>query len=152
MGLDIQKSELGTFYSVDTRVVVPTGACDLRSGPATATCVNYAGNNQTYAPNFTFNAAAAYNVHLSGGDILTPSVTYAHISSQWATLYENRSQGDYLAARDIWGANLAWTHADYVISLYAYNLFDDKYVAAIVSPIRLAGAPRQFGVSLLKAF
>jgi iron complex outermembrane receptor protein len=153
MGLDLQKSSLGTFYSVDTRVVlVPPASCNLTSGPTGGGCVNYAGNSQTYAPNFTFNAAAAYNFHINGDDLLTPSVTYAHISDQWATLYENRSQGDYLAARDIWGATVAWTHKDYVLSLYAYNLFDDKYVAAVASPIRLAGAPRQFGVSLLKTF
>ena len=39
-----------------------------------------------------------------------------------------------------------------MVSVYAYNLFDDHYVAAVVSPIRLAGAPRQFGISLLKTF
>jgi len=154
MGLGLQKSELGTFYSIDTRVTaVPAGTtCDLRSGPATAICKNYAGNSQTYAPDFTFNASAQYNFRLNGGDVLTPSVNYAHVSSQWATLFENRSQGDYLAARNIWGANLAWTHGDIVTTLYAYNLFNDKYVAAVVSPIRIAGAPRQFGISVLKAF
>jgi iron complex outermembrane receptor protein len=153
MGMDVQKSSLGTFYSVDTRVVLaPPATCGLTTGPTGGGCVNYSGNSQTYAPDFTFNAAAAYNFHVNNNDLLTPSVTYAHISSQWATLYENRAEGDYLAARDIWGASLAWTHADYVLSFYAYNLFDDKYVAAVVSPIRIAGAPRQFGVSLLKTF
>ncbi len=153
-GLGLQKSELGTFYSIDTRVTaVPAGTtCDLRKGPATSICKNYAGNKQTYAPDFTFNTAVQYNFHIAGGDLLTPSVTYAHISDQWATLYENPSQGDHLAARNIWGATLAWTHGSYVTSLYAYNLFDDKYVAAIASPIRLAGAPRQFGISVLKLF
>jgi iron complex outermembrane receptor protein len=60
--------------------------------------------------------------------------------------------GDYLAARDILGASLAWQHGDITTTLYGSNLSDDKYVAAAVSPIRIAGAPRQFGIRVLKAF
>lgn len=150
-GVGLQKSELGTFYSQDPRLPV-SGPCDLNKGPVSATCKNLAGNSQTYAPNFTFNTALQYNFHINGGDLLTPSVTYAHISNQWATLYENRAAGDYLAARNIWGASLAWSHGDYVATLYGYNIFNDKYVAAALPPIRIAGAPRQFGVSLLKVF
>jgi iron complex outermembrane receptor protein len=151
MGLDLQHSSLGTFYAQDPRVAA-TGACSLSAGPATATCVNLEGHAQTYAPNFTFNAALQYNFHVGDEDLLTPSVTYAHISDQWATLFANSAKGDHLAARNLWGASVAWTHGDLVTTLYGYNLFDDRYVSALLSSIQLAGAPRQFGISVRKVF
>jgi iron complex outermembrane receptor protein len=114
--------------------------------------VNLKGHSQTYAPNFTFNAGAYYNFHLGDGALLTPGITYSHISSQWATLYENRAEGDYLTPRDILGASLAWTKGTYIVTLYGTNLTDDHYVAAVASPLRIAGAPRQFGLSLTKTF
>jgi hypothetical protein len=36
--------------------------------------------------------------------------------------------------------------------LYGSNLSNDKYVAAALSPIRIAGAPRQFGVRVTRSF
>jgi hypothetical protein len=38
------------------------------------------------------------------------------------------------------------------MTVYGYNLTNDQYISAIVPPIRIAGAPRQFGVSVMKAF
>ena len=77
---------------------------------------------------------------------------HSHISSQWATLYENRAAGDYLTPRDILGASLAWRHGTVTTTLYGYNLTNDQYVSAAAAPIRLAGAPRQFGISVMKTF
>jgi iron complex outermembrane receptor protein len=151
-GVGLEHSELPTFYTEDTRVVAATGTCNATTGPATPQCVNLKGHPQTYAPNSTFNAGLYYNFHVNGDDKLTPGITYSHISSQWATLYDNRAEGDYLAPRDIVNASLAWTHGTYVITLYSYNLTDDHYVAAVASPLRIAGAPRQFGISLTKTF
>ena len=154
VGVGLEKSSLATFYTTDTRsfAAPAPNTCSPTSGPAAPNCVNLAGHPQTYAPAFTFNASLQYNFHLGDGDLLTPSVNYSHISDQWATLFDNRSQGDYLAPRDIVNATLAWTHGPYIASLYCYNCTNDYYVAAVASPIRLAGAPRQFGVSLMKTF
>jgi iron complex outermembrane receptor protein len=147
----LQHSSLGDFYTQDPRTGV-SGFCDPKAGPATTTCVNLGGAQQTYAPNFTFNIQAQYDVRLAGGDVITPAVTFSHISQQWASLFENRSKNDLLDARNILGASLSWTHGDMTASLYAYNLTDQHYVSANLPPIRMAGAPRQFGVSLLKSF
>jgi iron complex outermembrane receptor protein len=151
-GLGLEHSQLGTFYTEDTRGGAPAVLCNPNSGPAVGACVNLSGHPQTYAPNFTFNVGAYYNFHLADGDKLTPGVTYSHISSQWATLYDNRAQGDFLTPRDIVGASLAWTHGPYVLTAYSYNLTDEHYVSAVVSPVRIAGAPRQFGLSLMRTF
>lgn len=150
-GLGLSHSEIGTFWTQDPRLPA-SGPCDPRTGPRSATCINIGGHPQTYAPEFTFNGAVRYDYHLASGDTLTPQVTYSHISDQWGTLFDNRAAGDYLGARDILGASLAWNHGGLVTTLYGYNLTNDKYVAALLSPIRIAGAPRQFGISVMKAF
>jgi len=155
--IGLEHSSLATFYAQDTRNVLPVGqsyslTCNPSTGPASATCVNQGGHPQTYAPDVTFNVGAQYNFRLADGDVITPLINYSHISSQWATLFDNRSQDDYLTPRDIVNLSVSWTHAGYVVTAYSYNLTDDHYVAAAASPIRLAGAPRQFGVSLLKSF
>ena len=38
------------------------------------------------------------------------------------------------------------------MTFYAYNLTNEQYVSALLAPIRLAGSPRQYGVSLMKRF
>ncbi|MDR3470533.1 MAG: TonB-dependent receptor [Devosia sp.] len=153
MGLGLEHSQLGKFYSEDLRAGGGNlVSCNPVTGPATSACVNLAGHPQTYAPDFTFNLGAYYAFHLDGGDTLTPGVTYSHISGQWGSLYDNTALGDYLAPRDIIGASLAWVHGTYTATAYCYNLTDDHYVSALLSPIRLAGAPRQFGVSVMKTF
>ena len=150
-GIGLEKTKLGTFYSEDPRR--PTsGTCNPLSGPATTFCINLAGQRQTYAPEVTYNLSLQYNYRLANGDVLTPIVNYSHISDQWATLFENRAAGDYLTPRDIVNASVSWTHGGYIATLYAYNVTDDHYVAAVASPIRLAGPPRQFGISLTKQF
>jgi iron complex outermembrane receptor protein len=147
----LEHSSLGTFYAQDARVGV-SGVCDANTGPASPTCLNLQGHPQTYAPDFTINASAQYDYKLASGDIVTPAITFSHISGQWGTLFDNVAQGDYLAARNILGASLAWTHGDIVATVYGYNLTDDKYISALLPPIREAGFPRQYGISLLKTF
>ena len=144
-------SELGQIFVHDPRVST-AGACNINSGPASPTCFDLGGNQQTYAPELTYNLAARYDVKLQSGDILTPGVTFAHVSDQWGTLFENVAAGDHLQARDILGATLAYTHGDITVTAYGYNLTDDHYVSALLTPIRLAGNPRQFGVQALKKF
>jgi iron complex outermembrane receptor protein len=151
VGLGLEHSELGTFFTEDPRLPA-AGTCNPTTGPATAACLNLSGKPQTYAPDFTFDVMGQYNFHLPNGDLLTPQVSYAHTSDQWATLFDNRAAGDYLTPRDIVNANLAWTHGDLVVAAYGMNLTDDHYVAAVASPIRLAGAPRQYGIRVTKAF
>jgi iron complex outermembrane receptor protein len=149
--LGLEHSSLGTFYAQDARVGV-SGVCDPATGPSSPTCIDLQGHPQTYAPDLTFNVGAQYDYKLASGDILTPAITFSHISDQWGTLFDNVSQGDNLAPRNILGASLAWTHGDIVATLYGYNLTDDQYVSALLPPIREAGFPRQYGLSIMKTF
>ncbi|HTT98615.1 MAG TPA: TonB-dependent receptor [Rhizomicrobium sp.] len=155
LGLGLMHSELGTFYAVDTRVL-PTGVtpppCDPKTGPSGAYCLNLGGNPQSYAPNFTFNVGGQYVFALGNGQTLTPRVNYGHVSEQWATLFDNAAYGDRLGQRNILGAQLAWSRGNWTATLYGTNLTDQHYIAAANSGVRWAGAPRQFGFSLLRTF
>lgn len=150
-GLGWMKSDLGKFFAVDPRI--PSfGACNPLTGPATPSCIALEGNDQTYAPDFTFNVGAQYEIELGSGDSLTPRINYGHVSEQWATLFQNETRGDRVEARNIVNAQLAWRRGSFVTTLYGTNLTDQHYVGAINSGLRFAGPPRQFGLRLLKAF
>jgi iron complex outermembrane receptor protein len=160
----IMHSQIGTFYSVDPRLPLTAGneydGCTPATGPTAGpyflgpnqNCVNLGGHAQTYAPNFTFNVGVSYNINLDGGDVLTPRLNYGHVGPQWATLFEDSALGDRLAQRNILNAQLAWTHGDYVVTLYATNLTNDQYVGALNSNLDFAGPPRQYGIRILKTF
>ena len=154
-GISLINSELGQFYATDSRIPA-TAACNPSQGPASASCINLKGAEQTYAPPFTFNFSARYDFLLQGGDKLTPSMTYGHVAAQWATLFENAALGDRLGQRNILGAQLSWQHESWTVTAYGANLTDQHYVAAVFSPagtsLDLAGSPRQYGVKALKSF
>jgi iron complex outermembrane receptor protein len=148
----VQHSELGQFYAYDPRLSPRPLSCDLNTGPATTTCVNVKGHPQTYAPNVTYNIEAQYDFKLTDHDTLTPAITFGHVSGQWASIFDNAAQGDYLGPRNLLGASLAWTHGTFTVTGYGYNLTNQQYVSANLPPIRVAGAPRQYGVSVMKTF
>jgi len=150
-GVSAIHSSLAQFYATDSRAIsfLP---CNPETGPASAACINLKGRDQTYAPNFTFNASVAYDIAVTPDDTLTPRVGYGHVGAQWATLFENPLRGDRLEARNIFNAQLAWVHRDWTVTAYATNLLDQHYVAALNSGLDFAGAPRQFGIKVNKAF
>jgi len=151
LGISWMHSDLGTFFATDSRIpsVLP---CDPKAGPASVTCINLGGKQQTYAPNFTFNVGAQYVFDLGEGNTLTPRVSYGHVGPQWATLFENPDLGDRLAARNILGAQLEWARNSWAVTLYGTNLTDQHYVGALNSGLDFAGAPRQYGIRLTKTF
>lgn len=150
-GMGWMSSELGEFYATDPRGLTFT-ACDPETGPTSVSCINLGGREQTYAPKFTFNVGAQYRFTLANGDTITPRLNYGHVSSQWATLFQNTARGDRIEERNIFNGQLAWTRGDIITTLYATNLTDQNYVAAINSGLRFAGPPRQFGLRIMKVF
>ncbi len=150
-GLGWMRSSLGRFFAVDPRV--PSfGACDPATGPASPSCIDLEGRDQTYAPDLTFNIGMQYVFALASGDTVTPRINYGHVSEQWATLFQDETRGDRVEARNIVNAQIAWRHRDMITTLYGTNLTDQHYVGAINSGLRFVGPPRQFGLRVLKAF
>lgn len=150
-GLGVMHSALGTFYATDPRVTA-LASCDPATGPASASCIDLGGRQQTYAPNFTFNVGAQYVFNLDANDTLTPRANFAYESEQWATLFENPALGDRLGVRHLLGAQLEWAHGDWVTTLYGSNLLNEHYVAALNSDLDFAGPPRQYGIRVLRTF
>ncbi|XHS78003.1 TonB-dependent receptor [Burkholderiaceae bacterium UC74_6] len=143
-------SQIGLFYATDPRAasILP---CDPLKGPSSISCINLDGHEQTYAPNMTFNLSLEKRFNI-GDDTITPRINYAHVGKQWATLFENRARSDELGARDLLGASVDWERGDFSASIFATNLTNKKYLAAIGSGLRYAGAPRQYGVRITKFF
>ncbi|HWF01340.1 MAG TPA: TonB-dependent receptor [Caulobacteraceae bacterium] len=154
-GLGLEHSQVGLVYAEDPRLPA-LGTCSLATGPAAVApngnCIDLSGKQQPYAPSFTLELGAQYAFRLPNGDTITPHANYSHISSQWATLFENVSAGDYLGARDIFGASIAWNHGGWTLTAYGTNLTNDRYVSAVVPPLKIPGLPRQYGVSVMKTF
>jgi len=143
-------SKLGTFYANDPRVA-GSAPCAPATGPASSNCVNLGGHQQTYAPELTLSGSLERSF-VFGENVITPRVNVAYISSQWGTLFENRSLGDRLDSRKLVGAQVDWTRGDFLATLYGTNLSDDHYIAAVGSRLRYAGAPRQYGLRITQFF
>jgi iron complex outermembrane receptor protein len=150
-GAAVSHSGLGTFYANDPRLP-PVSVCSPATGPTSASCINLNGHPQTYAPSFTLNAGAHYVVRLDDSSTLTPLVNYSHVSREWATLFDNAALGDHLEDRNLLTAQLAFQRGSWTITGYGTNLTDEHYVSAIISGIRFAGAPRQYGIRVAKTF
>jgi len=143
-------SALGRFYATDPRLP-STAPCDSGTGPAGPGCVDLGGHRQVDAPSLTFNLGLERRF-LVGDNTITPRINYAHVSSQWATLFEDSALGDHLGARNLFGAQVDWERGDILASLYSTNLSNSRYIAAVGSGLRYAGAPRQYGLRVTKFF
>jgi iron complex outermembrane receptor protein len=148
--LGLMRSSLGEFYATDPRIPA-TAACNPQTGPASASCINLADHKQTYAPKLTFNVGIERRF-VVGDSVITPRINYAHISSQWATLFENAALGDSLGNRNLTGAQIDLERGDITASLYGTNLTNSHYISSITSGLRYVGAPRQYGVRITKYF
>ncbi len=145
------KSELGRFFAVDPRAI-SFGACDPATGPASPSCIDLEGHDQTYAPEFTFNLGMQYVFGAGTDNQITPRINYGHVSEQWATLFQNEARGDRVEERNILNAQIAWQRGKVVTTLWGSNLTDQHYMAALNSGLRFAGPPRQFGLRLAAFF
>jgi len=143
-------SDLGSFYATDPRIASVT-PCSPETGPASTSCIDLDGHEQTYAPSLTFNMGLQRTFHV-GTDTITPRINYAHVSAQWATLFENQALGDRLDSRNMLGAQVDWAHGSWLTTLYGTNLTNQHYVAALNSGLRFVGAPRQYGIRFTKFF
>ncbi|MDT7835077.1 TonB-dependent receptor [Aquabacterium sp. OR-4] len=150
MNLGWLRSALGQFYATDPRAPA-VSRCDPLQGPASTSCIHLAGRQQTYAPEFTFNLGLERRMQV-GDTVLTPRLLWAHVGPQWATLFADAARGDRLGSRSLLGAQIDLEQGEWMASLYGSNLTDERYVAAISSGLRFAGAPRQYGLRVTRFF
>jgi iron complex outermembrane receptor protein len=153
------KTKIGNFWGIDPAynrlAALYPGACDATKGPtggAQPYCINVKGNPITYAPSFTYNLSAQYVFELGDGNTLTPRVNFAHVSSQWASIFDNSAVGYHLGVRNLLGAQVEWGTGTWLVSLYGDNLLNKQYVASNNSGGLYAGPPRQYGIRLTKTF
>ena len=88
----------------------------------------------------------------ANGDSITPAISFAHISDQWGTVFDIPSRGDHLGARNLLNASIAYNHGPWTVTAFGTNLMDDRYVAALISPLEMVGNPRQYGLSIMRVF
>ncbi len=118
--------------------------------PATASPVALGGRPLPLAPDWTANIGAQYTIALSGDDTLTPRIDYSYTGSQWATPFQHF--GEFLPARNLVNAEIAFAHRDWKLTAYATNALDLHYIIATNVGLRYAGPPRQAGFRIERRF
>jgi len=151
VGGSVSSSELGDFFAADPRAP-RTGVCNSVTGPASVNCLQLGGNEQSYAPEVTFNAGVEYEWVMADGATLTPRIDYSHIGESWTSIFNNEARGDRLEARNLVNLRLTYQRDDWTLAAYAVNATDQTYIAAINAGLRYAGPPRQFGLNLTRTF
>jgi iron complex outermembrane receptor protein len=149
----VLKSSLGNYFAVDPRYsLLASGTCSTKTGGTDPFCVDVKGHPITYAPSFTYNLGGQYIFNLGNGDTFTPRVSFAHVASQWASIFDNPALGDHLGVRNLLGAQLEYQTNGWFITLYGDNLTNQQYIASNNSGGLYAGSPRQYGIRLSKSF
>jgi len=107
------------------------------------------GAQMVRAPEFTANLSATYDVHLSGGDVVTLGGSYFHSSSfPWEPT--NRL---HQKAYNLVDLSAKWTSASnrYSVSVWGKNVFDEDYMVFAIPQQRWDGViwapPATYGVT-----
>lgn len=148
-------SELPTFFTFDPRFPPPPGspACPAGGPSNTPQCLDLSGGRLPYQPDFTFSAGAEHRFDTRLGSF-TPRVDVAYIGDQYTTVFR-KPVLDNLDGRTVVNAQLAYRRDDWVVTLFATNVFDEEYIAAKVPgsvSLRVAGLPRQVGLKIYREF
>ena len=112
--------------------------------------IQIGGRVAPLAPEWTFSAGAQYVFTLPNGATLTPRADYSFVSGQWGTPYQDL--GDYLKARNLVNAEVAYAQNKYKVTLFATNAFNLHYIIATNIGLRYPGNPAQYGVRVERKF
>jgi iron complex outermembrane receptor protein len=126
---------------------------------------NISGNQQPYAPQWSFNVGAQYSFRLPNDQTLTPHVDYSYTSDQWSSPFQGRDATVPIGTRlleqyvfhlrpiSLVNAQLTWVNGPVQISAYGTNILNYQYFYPSGTPgLRIAGAPAQYGVRISRSF
>jgi iron complex outermembrane recepter protein len=152
-GLAYSKSKLGSFGLV-TNIFAP-----VYGGPA---AIDLSGTTTPFAPKWTASGGVAYAFHLdtlADGATLTPRVDVSYRSKSYANLFHNRAT--LLEDVTLVNASIRYESGPWWASLWATNLFDERFAAAKQNVTGAAGtiagivymAPRRlYGLRVGRSF
>jgi iron complex outermembrane receptor protein len=118
--------------------------------PATGLAVALGGRPLPLAPDWTANIGAQYAFDLPGDATLTPRIDYSYTAGQWSTPFQHL--GEFLPARNLVNAEIAYAERGWKLALYAQNAFNLHYIIATNVGLRYAGAPGEYGFRVEKRF
>lgn len=145
-------SKLPTYFAVDPRNPPAVGApACTAGGPASSPqCLDLSGRRLPFQPKTTFSAGVQHRFDF-GDASLTPRLDIAYTGSQYTTVYQVPGL-DTLESRTLLNGNLTWASGPWTATLYSTNLSNEQYVVAKLSGLRVAGAPRQYGIRVMRTF
>jgi iron complex outermembrane receptor protein len=140
-------------------LVVPSGTFGPNNPPASpVTTFDPQGLPLNYSPEWTYNAAAEYEIRIGAGT-LTPRLQYSHIGDQWVQLYH--ASQDFLPGHDLLDFRIAYQAPEHWrVEGFVTNVTDELYVSGVAGgPVATPyinglalGAPRQIGARVLYDF
>jgi iron complex outermembrane receptor protein len=140
-------------------LVVPSGTFGPNDPPASpVTTFDPQGLPLNYSPEWTYNAAAEYEIRIGAGT-LTPRLQYSHIGDQWVQLYH--ASQDFLPGHDLLDFRIAYQAPEHWrVEGFVTNVTDELYVSGVAGgPVATPyinglalGAPRQIGARVLYDF
>ena len=148
-----EHSRLGSALVPDPAPQPGAPACPTPQPPLAGgnpPCIQIGGRVAPLAPEWTFSAGAQYVFTLPNGATLTPRADYSFVSGQWGTPYQDL--GDFLKARNLVNAQVAYAQDKYKVTLFATNAFNLHYIIATNIGLRYPGNPAQYGVRVERKF
>jgi iron complex outermembrane recepter protein len=132
--------------------------CGSPSQTPLAPCFNYlpyletvSGEQNPFSPKVTGNISVDYSIPLASG-VLDPRITYSYTDKQWVSIFQD-SPYNLLESRRLLGANLDYVSGPWTVSLYGTNLTNQTYLSGTDGTNNVYyGAPRQFGLRLMRTF
>jgi iron complex outermembrane receptor protein len=158
VGFAYNHSKLGSVSAV-AAYQLPAGQLPPQCAPGQiAGCFNYApyivnlsGQKNPYSPEITLNASIGYKIPMGGGATLTPRISLSHMSSQYASIFQNTDY--FLIASHTQIDTFALLHTgDWDVEGFVRNLTDRHYVTGLNNAAAFYAAPRTFGVRVSRQF
>jgi iron complex outermembrane receptor protein len=141
-------SELGEITTVDTRALASLGLAvggvypgDITKGcnPATATvgaCFDYSpytltftGSENPFSPEVTYLVGIDYAFQLSGGAMLTPSLSYNYADSTYTNTLQRPDDRYYVTdQRQVLNFSMSYQRDDWDVQFFVNNVSDEVYI------------------------